>query len=197
MRIASLCADPSAHVLLAYRDPVDTARSLYLQHQRFCEAQATERFTRKYMGWLAHHEFGLDHLPFAFARPQMTPGLQPEDPNYWLDYWCAVHHHILLQKAHNLQLVSHDALCSQPARVLGRVFETLSLQADAAMLAKMVRANSSTSADLAQLQHPERRVSEPQDVMLSPPTEFSSDLLRRAQTVHAALLASQHNLISI
>lgn len=197
MRIASLCADPSARVLLNYRDPVDTARSLYRQHQGFCEAQAAERFTRKYMGWLAHHEFGLDHLPFAFARAYMVPGLQPEDPNYWLDYWSAVHHHILLQQPHNLHLVNHDALCSQPARVLGQVLETLSLKANATALAKMVRATSSSSADPTQPQHTERLSREARDMALSAPTEFSSDLLRRAHTIHASLRASEHNLITI
>lgn len=67
LRLRSLCADPTATVLLVYRNPVATARSLYRQHQRFCAAQAGSRFTRAYMGWLAHHEFGLDHRPFHFA----------------------------------------------------------------------------------------------------------------------------------
>lgn len=197
MRLASLCADPSAHVLLAYRDPVATARSLYRQHQRFCEAQKANRFIRQYMGWLAHHEFGLDHLPFAFAKPHMTAGLQPDDPNYWLDYWCAVHQHILLLQADNLHLVNHYTLCAQPAHVLGQMFETLALQADATVLAKMVRAAPFASMAAAQPQQLERRTSRTQDLILAPPDEFSPDLLQRAYVTHAALRVSGRNIISV
>ncbi len=196
MRLASLSADPSAHVLLVYRDPVATARSLHRQHQRFCKAQAGDRFVRRYMGWLAHYDFGLDHLPFAFARPHMAPGLQSDDPNYWLDYWCAVHQHILQQQAPNLHLVNYDTLCAQPARVLGQVFNTLALQADATALSKLVRAAPPSSAAPTKPPHPEQRTSEPTDVLLAPPTEFSPTLLQRAHTIHAALRASGRNIIS-
>ena len=197
MRLASLCADPSAHVLLAYRDPVATARSLYRQHQRFCEAQKANRFIRQYMGWLAHHEFGLDHLPFAFAKPHMTAGLQPDDPNYWLDYWCAVHQHLVLLEADNFHLINHGKLCDQPARLLGQVLETLGLQADATILAKMVRAFPPSKATLVNLQHPETRANERQDVMQTPPNEFDPVLLQRAYAAHATLCASGRNVISV
>ena len=197
MRLASLCADPSAHALLAYRDPVATTRSLYRQHQRFCEAQKANRFIRQYMGWLGHHEFGLDHLPFAFAKPHMTAGLQPDDPNYWLDYWCAVHQHLLLLEADNLHLVNHAALCAQPARVLGKVLETLGLKADATALAKMVRATPSTSVAAAPPQRHERRTSETQDEILARPDEFRPDLLQRAHTAYSAFCLSSGNIIFV
>ena len=196
MRLASLCADPSAHVLWAYRDHVATARSLYRQHQRFCEAQKANRFIRQYMGWLAHHEFGLDHLPFAFAKPHMTTGLQHDDPNYWLDYWCAVHQQILLLQADNVHLVNYDTLCAQPARVLGQVFKTLALQVDAAVLAKMIRAAPSAGVPAAQPHRLERRTSETQGLILAPPDEFSPDVLQRAHAVHRALCTNGRNVIS-
>ena len=49
---------------------------------------APDPFTRSYMTWLAHHEFGATHRPFVFgARPQGdTLGL-----NYWLQVWIAAH----------------------------------------------------------------------------------------------------------
>ncbi|MFZ4745249.1 MAG: sulfotransferase, partial [Limnohabitans sp.] len=114
LRLDSLCADPTAHVLLVYRDPVATARSMHKQHLRFCKAQKEHPFIRRYMDWLGHFEFGLGHRPFAFARPFMDPGLRPEEANYWLDYWCNVHNQILLKQVNNLHLVNYDALCAQP-----------------------------------------------------------------------------------
>jgi hypothetical protein len=75
LRLSSLCADPTATLLIVYRDPIATAISLHRQHQRFSDLQKNYRFTQAYMRWLVHHEFGLDHRPFCFALP--NDGSQP------------------------------------------------------------------------------------------------------------------------
>ena len=196
MRLDSLCADTSAHVLLSYRDPVATARSSHRLHQRFCKAQMSDRFFRRYMGWLTHHEFGLDHLPFAFARPHMNPGLQPDDPNYWLDYWCAVHLHVQEQQALNLHLINYDSLCAQPARLLGQVFDTLALKADALELAKMVRAAPVGSTVAAKVEYADQRTSEAPNEVVAPASEFDPALLQRAQKIYVALCESERNIVS-
>ena len=58
-------AFPRAALLIPFRDPVQQARSLLTQHRRFGARQRESAFTLAYMQWLAHHEFGLDHRPFA------------------------------------------------------------------------------------------------------------------------------------
>lgn len=173
LRLRSLCADPTATVLLVYRDPVATARSLHRQHQRFCAAQTADRFTRTYMGWLAHHEFGLDHLPFCFAVPEMDVSRTPDDLNYWLDYWNAVYSYVLAQRDLRLHLVNHDALCAQPFRMLEVIFAVLGVHADAAALAKQITAPATDA---------------------SRTDGFCSDLLRRAEATHRALLISLKNI---
>ncbi len=171
LRLSSLCAEPTATVLLVYRNPIATARSLHRQHQRFCAQQTEDRFTRTYMRWLAHYEFGLDHLPFCFAVPEMDFSLKPEDLDYWLDYWNAVYHHILLQKDLNLYFVNHDELRAEPVGVIKAIFDTLGVKADAIALAKRIAAPDAKCAD-----------------------GFSPELLRRTEATYNELLNNPRNI---
>ena len=150
LRLDSLCADPTANVLLVYRDPVDTARSMHKQHLRFCKAQKEHPFIRRYMDWLGHFEFGLGHRPFAFAKPFMDPGLLPEDPNYWLDYWNAVHRYILQHHSPRLHLANYDNFCAKPNLVLKEIFRVLDLKVDSDSLAKLVHAPPVLSSEQTQ-----------------------------------------------
>ncbi|QIE43981.1 sulfotransferase (plasmid) [Rhodobacteraceae bacterium SC52] len=70
---------PEARFLIPVRDPLAQAQSLRSQHARF---QDSDAFTRSYMTWLVHHEFGADQRPF------LLPGqTAPEGPLDGLDYW--------------------------------------------------------------------------------------------------------------
>lgn len=173
LRLNSLCGDPTASVLLVYRDPVATARSLHRQHLRFCEAQKQNRFTRRYMGWLGHHEFGLDHRPFGFAKGEMDASFTPDDPNYWLDYWNAVYRYVLEQHYLPLHLVSHASLCAQPQVILTALFDVLGVHTDVTALAQqiIVPAPAAVHAD-----------------------GFHLDLLRRAEATYCELMTCPTNL---
>ena len=173
LRLHSLCADPAATVLLAYRNPVATALSLYRQHQRFCVAQTEDRFTRTYMRWLVHHEFGLDHFPFCFAVPEMDDTLTPDDPNYWLDYWNAVYCYVLAENSLRLHLVNHDMLRAEPTKMLTAIFAEIGVQADSLELAQQIKSPAS-------------------EVETS--LGFCSNLLLRAEATHRALLLSPKNI---
>ena len=64
LRLESLAkAFPDSVILIPIRDPRDHALSLLNQHKRFLDSDA---FTRDYMGWLGHHEFGATHRPIAW-----------------------------------------------------------------------------------------------------------------------------------
>lgn len=173
LRLRCLSADPTATVLVVYRHPVATARSLNRQHQRFCAAQTEDRFTRSYMGWLAHHEFGLDHRPFCFAAPAMDFSRTLDDPNYWLDYWHAVHGYILAQQDLRLHLVSHDVLRAEPTETLDAIFAALGVQADTASLAKQIATATPNSARI---------------------DGFCPELLHRAEATYSMLQSSPKNL---
>jgi hypothetical protein len=173
LRLHSLCIDPTATVLLVYRDPVATARSLHRQHHRFCAVQSSDRFIRTYMNLLSHYEFGLDHRPFSFAAPVMDGTLLPDHPNYWLDYWNAVYCYVLESQYLRIHLVNHDALRAAPVKALNTIFDAVSIQGDAASLSLQINTISASAGT----------------------EEFSPALLQRAEATHRALLASSKNLL--
>ena len=173
VRLDALCAEPTATVLLVYRHPVATARSLFRQHRRFCALQSDDRFIHDYMRWLAHHEFGLGHLPFCFALPAMDRSLIPDDPNYWLDYWNAVYLHVLEKRALRLRLVNHDTLRERPMEMLDAILSTVGARADLAALAARITPASPDDAST---------------------DEFRADLVARSETIHRTLCASSQNI---
>ena len=136
LRFDRLARDPSATVLLVFRNPVDTALSLHRQHLAFMEKQA-DPFVARYMSWLGHHEFGPGHLPFSFAKPKMNPALNPLDVNYWLDYWVAVYSSVLERCSARVFFVNYDELVVRPESVLVRLCGALGLPHSAG--ASMVR----------------------------------------------------------
>ena len=110
LRLETLArAFPDSVVLIPVRAPLDHARSLLNQHRRFLGSDA---FTRAYMGWLGHHEFGDTHRPFAWDGAAVAGNAQELD--YWLAQWIAAHRRIeaLERKHENIQLVPYRALTS-------------------------------------------------------------------------------------
>ncbi|MGR3762391.1 sulfotransferase (plasmid) [Roseobacteraceae bacterium NS-SX3] len=111
LRLAPLArAWPDAVFLVPLRDPLPHARSLLQQHQRFLQAG---RFTRSYMTWLAHHEFGATHRPYLFEG---APQGDASGPDYWLAVWIAACRHAERAAAgqENILLVPYEDLCTNP-----------------------------------------------------------------------------------
>ncbi|MCB2137361.1 MAG: sulfotransferase [Rhodobacteraceae bacterium] len=112
LRIGALArAMPRAVFLVPLRDPLTHAGSLLSQHKRFSNSDA---FTRQYMEWLGHHEFGATHRPFRFGAP---PAGDPMTLDYWLAVWVAAYG--ALEKAEsdaeNVVFVPYEALSRDPA----------------------------------------------------------------------------------
>lgn len=175
LRLPALCADPTATVLLVYRDPIETALSLHRVHMRFCEAQRANPFMRRYMKWLGHHEFGLDHRPFAFAISSLDSSLKPDSPDYWLDYWIAVHLNILNSSESKFWMSSHNRLCGTPLSSIRSILGVLDIAADPTPLAQNVS---------------ERGLSQQAEEY------FSESRLRHAKDIHEQLLRDKRNLQS-
>ena len=94
--------------LVPIRDPMQQAASLLRMHQRF---SGSDPFTRRYMTWLGHHEFGDTHRPFRFG--DHGPGGSPEAPAYWLQLWCDSYGYLesLAATLPNVYVVPYEALC--------------------------------------------------------------------------------------
>ena len=126
LRLPTLAqAFPNAAIVIPFRAPRAQAASLWRQHLRFSADGHNDSFTRAYMGWLVHHEFGPGHRPFVFDD-ERPPGAPDTDPDYWLAIWIRTHRHILKTAPPQALFVSYDRLCTQEAAtwdVLARQLE--------------------------------------------------------------------------
>jgi hypothetical protein len=172
LRLHSLSQDPTATILLVYRNPLDTARSLHRLHKRLCKTQLTDPFARTYMTLLGHHEFGLSHLPFCFALTKMDSTLEPNDLNYWLDYWTVVYQCILTQTDVRFYMINHDAMRAMPEATLRAIFSVIGISSDETALANQIAA----------------------PVSLTNGSGFSPILIERAINIYKALLVHGKNL---
>ena len=87
---------PNAIFLVPIREPLQQANSLLNQHLLFCNLQKKDDFIQRYMNFLSHNEFGLDHRfwnkPIKFK--------DCNDINYWLEQWLLFYYSML--KKHEL-----------------------------------------------------------------------------------------------
>jgi hypothetical protein len=127
LRLSSLqIAFPNSKIVIPFRDPVQHANSLLSQHVKFSRLQGENGFTRSYMKWLAHHEFGLEHRPFWLdtERPFRKSAYPTSSINYWLEMWLRLYDWIRDRRPDNSILVSYESLCASPVewkRVLRRL----------------------------------------------------------------------------
>ena len=81
---------PRSIFLIPIREPLQHSYSLLNQHINFINLQKNDDFVRKYMSYLNHNEFGLDHC--SWYKPIYYKNL--ENINYWLEQWLFFYKHI-------------------------------------------------------------------------------------------------------
>ena len=106
-------AFPNALILIPVRDPLTQASSLRAQHELFSRMQQEDPFTRAYMTWLGHHEFGLDHRPFCFDDKPL-PAHDPATLDHWLDIWARTHEWLERTAPAGSLFVIYEDLCTDP-----------------------------------------------------------------------------------
>lgn len=99
---------PNATFLIPFRAPLAHADSLLAQHRRFTEMHAANPFSRRYMGWLAHHEFGADQRPFLQADGRTDRDTR----DYWVEQWCSLYAWLLEIAPENSVFVCYEDLCN-------------------------------------------------------------------------------------
>ena len=141
MRLESLLGHfPKAKLIVPIRDPFEHAESLRSQHLRWRERHARDPFSRDYMDWLAHHEFGSGHIKFSFEKDQANDlksldGVSGHDPtqelSYWTDRWYEAYHRVrdilLGTMGSRVILIDYDELSAQPRETLRLLAEHLNL----------------------------------------------------------------------
>lgn len=107
-------AFPDATVLVAVRNPIAQAESLLNQHRRF---ENSDAFTRSYMTWLVHHEFGADARPFLLPNHAVRDSAR-SGIDYWLSLWIACYGWLLealRTDSAGLLVVVYERLCNEPS----------------------------------------------------------------------------------
>lgn len=102
---------PNSIFLIPIRHPLYHANSLLNQHLNFCQLQKKDNFIKRYMNYLGHKEFGLDHAPWN------TP-IYYHDFNkidYWLEQWTLFYKNIYNKYSSykNCHFVLYEELSNQ------------------------------------------------------------------------------------
>ena len=127
-RLASLVAlNPDLKVLVMLRNPLQHAKSLLAQHQKFVKEQQEDPFILTYMDWLGHHEFGNGQRPFSLEGGE---GVGSEEEIGHIDYWVAqwIAYYSKLKNLEGLSLIHYEAFVKAPKRTLEAVVQATDIQ---------------------------------------------------------------------
>ena len=113
LRIKSLSSRlQHTNFIILFREPHSHALSLLNQHHKFLRSG---KFTKKYMSYLSHHEFGETYKPFDFS----IRGDNKHNPNlieYWIEVWANTYSYALsLAGRENIRFVCYEDLCTSDA----------------------------------------------------------------------------------
>ncbi len=114
---------PESIFLISIRDPLQHALSLLKQHLNFCKLQRDDDFIRRYMNYIGHNEFGLNHIP-------LNKPIRYNDfnhINYWLEQWLFFYENIYnnYQSYQNCHFVIYERLDN--LRYITKLLENLDL----------------------------------------------------------------------
>jgi len=162
---------PSATILIPFRHPLAHVGSLMTQHERFLHEQTADRFSRNYMRWIGHFEFGAELRPIDFDGWIGTrQRLQGVDTGFWLRYWTAAYRHALTHCPSNAVFVDFDALLRGGPSELAGLAEFVGLERTDTFIGQAAKLRAPTS--------------QPAEATRSPSAE-----LRAALATHELLMA--------
>jgi len=123
---------PSATILIPFRDPGQQAMSLLRQHLQFSESHQRDPFSKRYMQWLGHYDFGSSHKPPVFnSRPTPEPpSFDSSDPNYWLQLWINTYQHLLCNAPKNSIFVCFDDLNDERTTLIEHLLQACAIKCD-------------------------------------------------------------------
>lgn len=162
---------PDCRIVIPVRNPWDHVASMQSQHERFTRMHATDGFSRRYMEWLGHFEFGAVHRPIDFNDWYGGHADRvPSDRTYWLTYWCECYTRVLKADAQCLVFVDYDRLCAEPQAGLEAIAAALSIRHVEELLDEAGRIHSSAHHGTA-------------------PADLDRQIVRRVETLFAELKA--------
>ena len=132
-------AFPQATIIIPFRDPIQQALSLQNQHEKFLQRHKEDPFSLKYMNWLGHHEFGLNHKSFYFdGDVDHSPDAFENHFSSWVKMWLDTYSYLLQYAPQSCLFVCYERLCAEPEQILETLFEMQSI-APSALGEQMIR----------------------------------------------------------
>ena len=105
---------------------MDQCISMLAQHKNFLFLHKSEKFILDYMNMLSHYEFGLNHKPALLSV--FKPTYDPDNINYWLEYWIMIYSNILKNFGHkDLIFLSFETLIKFPEQVIKNILINLKI----------------------------------------------------------------------
>lgn len=146
LRLASIKeAFPNAIIVIPFRDPVQHAYSLLTMHKRFVKQHAEDAFSKQYMDWLGHYEFGALHKRFNFeSDTEIAPSCKESiystsDINYWLKIWLDTYQYLYEHAPQGSLFISYDEMCASPVTTLDKLYDNAGLEMDRSKLQEIFR----------------------------------------------------------
>jgi len=113
---------PTSIIFVPFRHPLSHVSSIMKQHSRFLTEHEKNRFSKQYMKWLGHYEFGENFKPINFDSWLGNDFVSSNiDVNFWLKYWTVTYSNILKNKDKNIYLVDFDKLLRNGKSVLEKI----------------------------------------------------------------------------
>jgi len=104
--------------LCCFRHPASHIASLHHQHLRFMKLHETDQFSKQYMAWIGHHDFGSNFLPILFDQ---TNAHDPAEQIFWLQYWIDAYQYVLDHASPETQFVCYESLLEDGVTVLDQI----------------------------------------------------------------------------
>ena len=123
---------PNCLILVPFRDPINQANSLLLQHKNFTKIQNENKFIKDYMSYLVHYEFGAIHRPFEFVKNNKE-NFYNNSLEYWLIQWINAYSYLTQEKFiknKNIVYIGHEFFCENPKKVLKNLFKKINLNSE-------------------------------------------------------------------
>jgi hypothetical protein len=139
---------PRSVILVPFRHPREQAASLLRQHLRSLSMHTEKSFSRRYVEWLGHFEFGLAHRPFAFPSFSRDAAGDSRKAGYWLHYWVAAYEYLLAQDK-EVAFISYEQLCRDPGGTLRALSDVLPGLPDEGTARALLKPYPSLGAELS------------------------------------------------
>ena len=114
---------PDSIIFVPFREPAAHVSSLIHQHNRFMERHLEDRFSKKYMEWLGHFEFGGNLKPVNYSGWLTERSFDPSNltPDFWLDYWIQAYTHVERNLSSKVFLIDYERFLDDGTGLLSKI----------------------------------------------------------------------------